>query len=359
MKNVLFLIGTRPEVIKVAPLIRLCQKSNTLKARLCTSGQHAELLKDALAEFALEPDISFTVWGSLSQKTAECLTRFEDVIKKERPDAVVVQGDTLTAYAGALTAFYHHVPVFHIEAGLRTPSVHAPFPEEFYRRAIDSIADLCFAPTDLAANCLYKEGKERTAVHIVGNTVLDTLHSDIRSDFTSPLLKTDKKLVLMTLHRRETQGTQARDICEGVKAALIERKDAYLLFPVHPSPEVKAAVYPVLNGTPNITLLSPLDRKTFRNLLATATLVLTDSGGVSEEATALGVPTLILREVTERKEGIAAGVLHPIGSHPKQITQAVSDFLDHPRQRHPSNIFGDGSASPKIINFLEKFFQKW
>lgn len=359
MKKVLFLIGTRPEVIKVAPLIRLCKKSNTLEARLCTSGQHAELLTDALAEFDLTPDISFTVWGTLSQKTAECLTRFEDVIKKERPDAVAVQGDTLTAYAGALTAFYHRIPVFHIEAGLRTPSVHAPFPEEFYRRAIDSIADLCFAPTSVAADHLYQEGKDPASVHTVGNTVLDTLYSDIRSDFASPLLKKDKKLVLMTLHRRETQGSQARSICEGVKAALIERKDAYLLFPVHPSLEVKAAVYPVLDGTPNIALLPPLDRKTFRNLLAVATLVLTDSGGVSEEATTLGTPTLLLREVTEREEGITAGVLHPVGTHPQSIMHAVSDFLDYPRQRKPSPVFGDGSTSPKIINFIETFFQKW
>ena len=358
MKKLLFLIGTRPEVIKIAPLIRACRQKKSFDTHLCTSGQHSTLLTDALTDAALTPDTRFSLEGTLSQKTACCLTCFEDILKKEAPDAVAVHGDTLTAFSGAVAAFYHRIPVFHVEAGLRAPSVYAPFPEEFYRRSIDSLSTLCFAPTEHAAKRLYREGKPSTAVHIVGNTVLDTLSSDLSHSFSSPFIKKGKKLILMTLHRRETQGEDARGICEGVKQALTAREDAYLLFPVHPSPHVRETVFSVLDGAENITLLPPLDRRTFRNLLATATLVLTDSGGVSEEATALGIPTLLLREVTERTEGVTAGVLYPVGIRSANILTAVTDFLDHPRKRHPSTVFGTGNASEQIADLIEKFFLK-
>ena len=356
MKNLLFLIGTRPEVIKMAPLIQKFRQRGRFLARLCTSGQHASLLTEALAEAALSPDISFTIEGELSQKTAQCLTRFDTVLVTEKPDAILVHGDTLTAFGGALAAFYRHIPVFHVEAGLRTDRVDSPFPEELYRRVIDSLSTLCFAPTEAAAAHLRKEGKSEEAIHVVGNTVIDTLISDIDPAFSSPLIIKDKKLILMTLHRRETQGRVAENICRAVKEALAGERDVRLVIPVHPSPRVRESLSAVFSKDERTTLIPALDRRSFRNLLFRAALVLTDSGGVSEEATALGVPTLLLRDVTERPEGVEAGVLHPVGTSFAQILAAIRDHLAHPRPRRPSSVFGDGNTSARICDLVEKFF---
>lgn len=356
MKKLLFLIGTRPEVIKMAPLLYACREKVGLLTRLCTSGQHAALLTEALAEAELSPDISFTIWGDLSQKTAECLTRFDKVLAEEKPDAILVHGDTLTAFSGALAAFYRRIPVFHIEAGLRTDDLFSPFPEELYRRVIDSIATLCFAPTKAAEARLRTEGKPQGAIHVVGNTVIDTLFSDIDPKFFSPLIIKNKRLILMTLHRRETQGKTAEAICHAVREALVGRRDTHLVIPMHPSPLVREVLSAAFAKEEDVTLLPALDRRTFRNVLFRASLVLTDSGGVSEEATALGIPTLLLRDVTERPEGVAAGVLHAVGTSPEQILAAMEDHLEHPRPRQPSSVFGDGNASARICDLIEHFF---
>lgn len=357
MKRLLFLVGTRPEVIKIAPVWRAAKGRGDFLSRLCSSGQHKELLRDALAEEGITPDLSFTVEGSLAEKSSECLLRFDAVLAKERPDAVAVHGDTLTAFMGALAAFYRGIPVLHIEAGLRTGSPFSPFPEELYRRTIDTLSTLCFAPTPRAATHLYKEGKPQNTVLTVGNTVIDGLFEEIDPAFSHPLLAKGR-LLLLTLHRRETQGEIAARICRGIRRALDGRQGIVLLSPVHPSPAVGRVIRGILGDAPAVTLTPPLGKREFRNLLARAELALTDSGGVSEEATALGTPTLLLREESERGEGVEAGVLHPVGTREEEVYLSLSDFLERPRPRRPSNVFGDGGASVRIVSAIQKFFSE-
>lgn len=356
MKKLLFLVGTRPEVIKVAPVLRECKKRKDLFPFLCASGQQDALLKDTLAFFHITPDRAFTVWGDLTGKTGECLTRFDEVLKETSPDAVLVQGDTLTAFAGGLAAFHRHIPVFHIEAGLRTRNAFSPFPEELYRRAIDHLSTLHFAPGDRAAEALRREGITDQSIHTVGNTVIDGLYEEIDERFSHPLLKEGKKLLLLTLHRRESMGTPLCSMLSGVASGLKARTDTVLFFPMHPNPTVRKAAKEALGELSAVTLSDPVDTHTFRNLLAQATLVLTDSGGVSEEATALGTPTLLLRDETEREEGVDVGVLRLIGREKAKIAAAITEHLDHPRPHTPSFVFGDGKASSRIADAIERYF---
>ena len=355
MKKLLFLAGTRPEIIKIEPLLRALEMHPALLPRLCTSGQQDALLKDTLAAFGITPSRSFTVWGDLSQRTAECILRFDGVLKEEAPDAVLVQGDTLTAFAGAVAAFHKSVPVFHIEAGLRTKTPFSPFPEEFYRRAIDHLSSLHFAPTPKAAARLRAEGISEGGIYTVGNTATDGLLGEIDPHFTHPILEKGKRLVLLTLHRRESVEVFTQ-MLTGVAEAFGERRDHILFFPMHPNPAVRRAAEKALARTPAAILSSPVDTHTFRNLLARAAFALTDSGGVSEEATALGTPTLLLREETEREEGVDAGVLHLIGRKTDAIARATRDFLDNPRTRTPSSVFGDGHAAERIADIIEQYF---
>ena len=356
MKKLLFLVGTRPEVIKMAPLLREARKKQRFVCILCASGQHDTLLKETLSDFDVLPDVSFTVYGDLVRKTSECLSRFGEVLERESPDAVLVHGDTLTAFAGGLAAFERGIPVFHIEAGLRTQNAFSPFPEEFYRRAIDHLSTLHFAPTRTARECLLREGIREEGIHTVGNTAIDGLLEDIDPAFSHPVLKEGKKLVLLTLHRRESLGAPLYEILRGIARGMVGRADAHLLFPMHPNPALRAAVREVLGKSPAVTLVEPMDAHTFRNLLSRATLTLTDSGGVTEEATALGTPTLVLRDETERREGVAAGVLHLVGRKEGGIALALTDFLDTPRPRAPSSVFGDGHASARILEAIEAFY---
>ncbi len=355
MKRICIIAGTRPEVIKLAPLLSLCREHGQLQALLLTPEQHRELLASALAECALTPDLVFPLEGGLSEMTALCLFHISSALETLSPDAVIVQGDTLSAYAGALAAFYQGIPVFHVEAGLRTASPHTPFPEEFYRRSIDTVATLFFAPTEAAAQNLHGEGKSR-GVYVVGNTGIDSLFADIAPNFSHPFLEGEEKTVLLTLHRRESLGAPLAEICHAIREALLTRQDTRLLFPMHPNPKIEALVRPILGDMANVTLASPMERKTFRNLLSRVTLCLTDSGGVSEEATALGTPTLVLRDETERPEGVAAGVLSLVGRSRARIRATLTAFLDAPRPHTPSDAFGDGKASERILKIMEAYF---
>lgn len=357
MKKLLFLVGTRPEVIKIAPLFRILRQKTDFISLLCTSGQHDSLLTDTLLCEGLTPDLSFSISGDLSQKSAEAITGFDRILSKCVPDAVIVHGDTLTAFSGAVAAFYRRIPVLHVEAGLRTKNPHAPFPEEFYRRAIDALSSLHFAPTPLAAEKLVREGISPSCIYTVGNTAIDSLLADLDPTFTHPLLTAGKKLVILTVHRRESQGEILREIFRGVRAGISGRTDHTLFFPMHPNPCIRAAALSVFSSLENAALSAPVDAHTFRNLLSHATLVLTDSGGVSEECTALGIPTLLLRNETERTEGIEAGVLHPVGTKAEDIARAVRDFLDTPRDIRPSQAFGDGRAALRIACAIENFIR--
>ena len=355
MKKLLFLAGTRPEIIKIAPLLRALENRPPLLPLLCTSGQQDALLKDTLSAYRITPARAFTLRGDLSQRTAQCILRFDRVLKEEAPDAVLVQGDTLSAFAGALAAFHKSIPVFHIEAGLRTKTPFSPFPEELYRRAIDHLSTLHFAPTPKAAARLCAEGIAEGGVYTVGNTAIDGLWDTIDPHFSHPLLEEGKPLVLLTLHRRESVEVFTQMLA-GVAKAFGKRRDHLLFFPMHPNPAVRQAAQRTLAHTPAAILAPPTDAHTFRNLLARAAFALTDSGGVSEEATALGTPTLLLREETEREEGVEAGVLHLIGRETSVIARAVTDFLDNPRKRTPSSVFGDGNAALRIADIIEQYF---
>ena len=355
MKKIIFLVGTRPEVIKIAPLLRVCKKRKGFQTLFCTSGQHDALLRDTLAALNCPPDLSFAVHGDLTAKTSECMCRFDEILTKEAPDAALVHGDTLTAFAGAIAAFHRRIPVFHVEAGLRTNTAFSPFPEELYRRAIDHLSTLHFAPTQRAKERLLAEGIPREGIYTVGNTAIDGLFCDVDARFTHPLLESGKKLILLTLHRRESTEV-FQDILTGVAQALSVRDDVSLFFPMHPNPSLRRAVNGTLSGVSGVTLSEPVAPELFHNMLSRSALVLTDSGGVSEEATALGVPTLLLREETERTEGIDAGVLHLIGRHPDAIANAITDFLNFPRACKPSFVFGDGKTSERIANIIERYF---
>ena len=355
MKKLFVLAGTRPEIIKIAPLLRMCKKKESFQTLLCTSGQHDTLLRDTLASQHLTPDRSFTVWGDLTGKTSECMRRFDELLKKESPDAVAVHGDTLTAFAGAVAAFHRGVPVFHIEAGLRTQNAFSPFPEEFYRRAVDHLSTLHFAPTRRAKERLLAEGIPKDGIYTVGNTAIDALFDDIDPRFTHPLLENGKRLVLLTLHRRESTEVYS-EILKGIARALSPRDDVSLFFPMHPNPALRRAAREALEGISGITLSEPVSPYLFHNLLSHAALVLTDSGGVSEEAAALGTHTLLLREETERGEGVDAGVLHLVGRSPDTVARIITDFLDFPRPRKPTFVFGDGKTSERIANIIERYF---
>ena len=355
MKRICIIAGTRPEIIKLAPLIRLCRKSECFQTFFLLPEQQKDLLHATLAECALQPDFVFPLTGELSDKTALCLFHLTASLRTLAPHAAIVQGDTLCAYAGALAAFLQRIPVFHVEAGLRTTTPHLPFPEEFFRRSIDIMSTLCFAPTEEARQNLVTEGR-KGGVYAVGNTGIDTLLSDISPDFTHPFLSGDGKTVLLTLHRRESLGSPLAQICRTIREVLLTRKDTRLLFPMHPNPKIAALVQPILGDMSNVFLVPPMERIPFRNLLSRVTLCLTDSGGVSEEATALGTPTLILREETERPEGVAAGVLFPVGRSPARIRAALTSFLDEPRPHTPSTVFGDGRASERILKIMEAYF---
>ncbi|MBE6655952.1 MAG: UDP-N-acetylglucosamine 2-epimerase (non-hydrolyzing) [Ruminococcaceae bacterium] len=357
MKKILFLVGTRPEVIKIAPVLSACRQKQSFLSVLCTSGQHDTLLSDTLADFRLSPDCAFQIVGDdLGEKQSECMHRFDRILRGASPDAVAVHGDTLTAFTGGLAAFYRGIPVFHVEAGLRTDTPFSPFPEEFYRRAIDHLSTLHFAPTARAAERLLREGIRKEGIYTVGNTAIDGLFEDIDPCFAHPILKEEKKLVLVTLHRRESLGTTLTEMLRGIAKAIHRRQDTRLFFPMHPNPILRDAVKATLAPLTNAVLSEPVDTHTFRNLLACATVALTDSGGVSEEATALGTPTLLLRDETERPEGVDVGALHLVGRKAEAIYAAVTDFLDTPRPHTPSSVFGDGHASPRIAEAIEAFF---
>lgn len=356
-RRLLLLIGTRPEVIKMAPLLRALSESDTLCPVLCSSGQHDTLLATALAEEGLTPSASFSMKGSLADMTAAGIRGMSRVLAETKADALFVHGDTTTALAGAIAAFYARLPLFHVEAGLRTSTPFSPFPEEFNRRAIDTVSTLCFAPTEEAHARLLDEGKKAEAVHTVGNTVIDGLRESIEPAFSHPLLDRKEKTVLLTVHRRENLATGLLSVCKAVEQLCEERDDVHVLFPLHPNPLIEATVLPVLGHSTHVSLLPALGTRLFRNLLARAALVMTDSGGVCEESTALGIPTLVLREETERKEGERCGALFPVGTDGTRIVKTAHTLLDRPPVLPPSNAFGDGKASKRICRITEEYFK--
>ena len=366
-KKVLVVIGTRPEAIKLAPIVlELERHRENFKTEICVTGQDREMLDQMLQVFGLRPDYDLGVMKAgqnLTEVTAACLTGLERILRRERPDVVLVQGDTTTTFAASLAAYYQHIPVGHIEAGLRTGKKYDPFPEEVNRRLTTHLSDFHFAPTDVARNNLLVEGVNPGSILVTGNTVIDALllvQARLAEDPTLAVHRlgpTDGlRIILVTAHRRESFGQPFRQICEAIRAIAEKRRDVLIVYPVHLNPNVQSPVREILDGLPNVKLLAPLDYVSFVDCMQRASILLTDSGGVQEEGPSLGKPVLVMREVSERPEAITAGTASLVGTDPERIFRTVTSLLDDPacykRMTSNPNPYGDGHASERIVEFL-------
>ena len=370
--TVLIVFGTRPEAIKLFPVVRALAAVPGIHVRTCVTAQHRGLLDQVLGIAGIVPDIDLDLMEpgqSLDRLTARLLTRLGEVMDAERPDRVIVQGDTATAMVGALAAYYRRVPVSHVEAGLRSGDIYQPFPEEVNRRIVAPIADQHFAPTQTAADALLRENIRAEQVHVTGNTVIDALIATqaaiaadrALADGLDPLAArfAGRRIILVTTHRRENFGGGMENIARAI-ARIAERPDVALIFPVHPNPNVVAVMERILGDRDNIARIDPLDYPHFVRALGMAHIVLTDSGGVQEEAPALGKPVLVMRETTERPEGIAAGTARLIGASEDRIVSEIFTLLDdnaaHQAMARAHNPFGDGHASARIAGIVAHGF---
>jgi len=366
MTTVLAIVGTRPEVIKMAPVLAaLGAENGRVRPVLCSTGQHRELVDQALRIFDLRPDVSLDVMRpdqSLSQLTSTLFQSLDCVVRDLRPDWVVAQGDTTSVMVSAMTAFYHRLRFAHVEAGLRTGDLASPFPEEMNRLVADKLSTLMFAPTERARRNLLAEGVDAAAIHVTGNTVVDALLAIAKREYDwagGPLggVPRDKRLVLVTAHRRESFGAALRCQCDAIaEIATRFARDTHVVWPLHPNPQVLEPVRARLARASNVTLLAPLDYVSQVHLMKRAALILTDSGGIQEEAPTFGVPVLVLRDKTERPEGIDAGVARLIGSDPARIvseaTALLSDAAAHAAMSGRVNPYGDGRAAGRIVDTL-------
>lgn len=364
--KILTVLGTRPEAVKLAPVIMACEKTPGLRSVVCVTGQHLEMLEPFLTLFGLRSAYDLKVMRpdqSLAGLTARVIERLDGVIAAERPACVLVQGDTTTAMAAALTAHYHKVPVAHVEAGLRTPDRYDPFPEEMNRRLVSRLAGLHFAPTGWAKRNLLREDVPAVDIFVTGNPVVDALAMMLKK--SGPALPDGLKvrrggrLILVTAHRRENLGPGLENVCRAVLDIIEKASEAEVVFPVHLNPNVRKTVLPLLKGHPRIHLTEPLDYLTFVRLMNRAALILTDSGGIQEEAPSLGKPVVVMRRTTERPEAVQAGVAVLAGTDPEKITRLAlgllkkaddAGFMRSIRKRNP---FGDGRSGPRIARILK------
>lgn len=372
MQRVLTVFGTRPEAIKMAPLVRALKQHSGFEVTVCVTAQHRQMLDQVLSLFDIEPDFDLNVMHenqSLSDLTANILNRIGGVFDAARPDIVLVHGDTTTTLATSLAAFYRYIPIGHVEAGLRTGNIHSPWPEELNRRVTDAVASWHFAPTETARRNLYGEGVPPEQVILTGNTVIDALLQTQERLTTDPLLAAQaeadfsfldpaRKLILVTGHRRESFGEPLEQICLALRTLANKRSDVELLYPVHPNPHVGEAVNAILGGLPNVRLIGPQQYASFVYLMSRAYLIVTDSGGIQEEAPALGKPVLVTRETTERPEALEAGTARLVGTDQARIVEEIERLLDsradYDAMAHAVNPYGDGQASSRIVAALEQ-----
>ena len=361
MRKILVVIGTRPEAIKMLPLVKELKKRENFKVMLCSSGQHRELLLPLFDYFGVQPDYSFDGMREgqgLTALTVRLLEYFDRLFGEIRPNLTLVHGDTTTAFCAALSAFYRGIKIGHVEAGLRTYDKNSPYPEEFNRCAVDALSDFCFTPTELAAKRLQDEG--RANIFVTGNTVIDALRESVREDYKSELLERAgrRRLILVTMHRRETLGIRATEAMLAVREVLERRNDVFGVFPVHANPAVRDTAREVFENAKNIALCEPLCVGDFHNLLSRAYLVLSDSGGIQEEASYLGVPVLLLRDRTERPEINERGNVRIVGTDAERIKRELLLLLDndfeYEKTALPSSACGDGYACRRIANLLQK-----
>lgn len=366
--KVMTIFGVRPEAIKMAPLVLELQKHpERIESLVCVTAQHRQMLDQVLDVFRIRPDYDLDVMKekqTLNEISIRVLQGLEPVLQEAKPDVVLVHGDTLTTFLASYAAFLQQIKVGHVEAGLRTWNKLSPYPEEMNRQLTGVLADMHFAPTDLAADNLYKENKNKSTIYVTGNTVTDVFQYTVQQNYNHPVLEwaSGKRLVLMTAHRREAQGEPHRNIFRAVKRIADEFEDIAIVYPVHPSPAVKQPAYEILGDHPRIRLIDPLDVVDLHNFYPHTHLILTDSGGLQEEAPSFGVPVLVLRDTTERPEGIDAGTLELVGTDEERVYERTKALLTdaalYERMSEASNPFGDGQASKRIVQAILHHFGK-
>ena len=360
-KKVLVIFGTRPEAIKMAPVVRELEAREDAKPVVCVTAQHREMLDQVLEVFKIKPDYDLNVMHpnqTLEEITTAVLNGISEIIKKERPDLVLVHGDTTTAMAAALAAYYQQVKIGHVEAGLRTYDKYSPFPEEMNRQIIDSLADYLYAPTEESKRHLEKKLNCNQEIIVTGNTAIDALKTTVVEGYTHPVLDWlgDDKLIILTAHRRENLGKPMRRIFAAVRRIVDEFPNVKVVYPVHANPKVQGIAREVLGDSEQVRLIEPLDVLDFHNLMSKACFIVSDSGGVQEEAPSLGVPVLVIRDTTERPEGVEAGTLKLVGTDEQTVYQGMKDLLVdevlYQKMSQTANPYGDGQASKYIVDAI-------
>ena len=363
MKKVMLVFGTRPEAIKMCPLVKELKTRTNIQTKVCVTGQHREMLHQVLKVFDVVPDYDLDIMKSqqtLFDVTVNILERIKEVLDKERPDVVLVHGDTSTTFVTALACFYLHIPVGHVEAGLRTYNLESPWPEEFNRQAVSIVSKFNFCPTELSKQNLVNEGRDLSTLYITGNTAIDALKTTVNKDYSNEHLDWAKgsKLIMLTAHRRENLGKPMENMFKAIKRIVSEHKDVKVIYPIHMNPVVREIANRILGEDDRIRIIEPLEVIDFHNFLANSHMILTDSGGIQEEAPSLGKPVLVMRDTTERPEGIKAGTLKLVGTDEKVIYDNFKLLLEnqeeYAKMSKAQNPYGDGFACKRIADILEE-----
>jgi UDP-N-acetylglucosamine 2-epimerase len=368
MIKVMSIFGTRPEAIKMAPLVKELERRKEIESIVCVTAQHREMLDQVLNTFDIKPDYDLNIMKqgqSLADVTIRALVGLEEVIKEVKPDIVLVHGDTTTTFAGALAAFYNQVAIGHVEAGLRTYDKYSPYPEEMNRQMVDRLSDLYFAPTEISKDNLLKENIDESKIYITGNTAIDAMSTTVDENYTHPELdwiNAGERMILLTAHRRENLGEPMRHIFRAIKRVVDEFSDVKVIYPIHMNPRVREVANEVFGDADRVKLIEPLEVFDFHNFQNKSYIILTDSGGIQEEAPSLGKPVLVLRDTTERPEGIKAGTLKLVGTDEDVIYEETKKLLldkkAYEKMSKASNPYGDGHASERIVDAIIEYFNK-
>ena len=367
MIKVMSIFGTRPEAIKMAPLVKELERRKEIESIVCVTAQHREMLDQVLNTFDIKPDYDLNIMKqgqSLADVTTRALVGLEEVIKEVKPDIVLVHGDTTTTFAGALAAFYNQVAIGHVEAGLRTYDKYSPYPEEMNRQMVDRLSDMYFAPTEISKNNLLKENIDESKIYITGNTAIDAMSTTVDENYTHPELdwiNAGERMILLTAHRRENLGEPMRHIFRAIKRVVDEFSDVKVIYPIHMNPKVREVANEVFGDADRVKLIEPLEVFDFHNFQNKSYIILTDSGGIQEEAPSLGKPVLVLRDTTERPEGIKAGTLKLVGTDEDVIYEETKKLLldkkEYEKMSKASNPYGDGHASERIVDAIIEYFE--
>lgn len=367
MIKVMTIFGTRPEAIKMAPLVKELKTRKEIETIVCVTAQHREMLDQVLETFEIKPDYDLNIMKqgqTLTEITTRALLGLEEVIKEVKPDLVLVHGDTTTTFAGSLAAFYNQVAIGHVEAGLRTYDKYSPYPEEMNRQMVSCMADMNFAPTTLSASNLIKEGRKENSIYVTGNTAIDAMKTTVKENYQHDILNWvgNSKMILLTAHRRENLGEPMKHIFRAIKRIVSEFDDVKVVYPIHKNPKVREIADEILKDCERIRLIEPLEVVDFHNFQNRSYIILSDSGGIQEEAPSLGKPVLVLRDTTERPEGIKAGTLKLVGTDENRIYEETKRLLidaeEYTRMSKASNPYGDGKASERIVNAIIGHFSQ-